>query len=86
MLKSNTPQTKPNRALKYKVLDKMTPELEQEITTLYTDSFINMNKIWKKLKIPYHEAEDLMRKRVQNAFHYGWINVSFSLILGYGCP
>ena len=63
------------RCLNFKELTNITPEQEYELTKLYADSFITMNKIWRKMQRPYEEVFNLMKDRVRAASEFGWINV-----------
>ena len=72
--------------LYFKTFSNVTEEEAKEITTLFTESFISMNKIWQKLKVPYEQVFDLMSKRVKAAVDYGIITVAGLIFAGSDKP
>ena len=72
--------------LYFKTFSNVTEEEAKEITTLFTESFISMNKIWQKLKVPYEQVFDLMSKRVKAAVDYGIITVAGLIFVGSDQP
>ena len=62
--------------LEFRILNP-SPQQIEELTFMFTESFILLNQIWQKLNIKPKDVYGVMKKRIQSAADLGWIFVSF---------
>ena len=67
--------------LEFRILNPVPPQQIEELTFMFTESFILLNQIWQKLKIQPKDVYNIMKTRIQSAADLGWIMVHFILIL-----